>query len=95
MSLPSVISEGDTALAFSADQKRYHPFQLRAGKSVRLWKYNVKTEGAIGHYYGSKFVIRGSSLELFDPNKQAVGFEEQLYYVHKYITVSSGYPVFV
>ena len=78
MSLPSVISEGDTALAFSADQKRYHPFQLRAGKSVRLWKYNVKTEGAIGHYYGSKFVIRGSSLELFDPNKQAVGFEEQL-----------------
>ena len=78
MSLPFVISEGDTALAFSADQKRYHPFQLRAGKSVRLWKYNVKTEGAIGHYYGSKFVIRGSSLELFDPNKLDVGFEEQL-----------------
>ena len=78
MSLPSVISEGDTALAFSADQKRYHPFQLRAGASVRLWKYNVKTEGAIGHYYGSKFVIRGSSLELFDPNKLGVEFEEQL-----------------
>ncbi|KAI6650685.1 tRNA (adenine(58)-N(1))-methyltransferase non-catalytic subunit TRM6 isoform X1 [Oopsacas minuta] len=73
-----IISEGDTALAYSADQKRYHTFQVKICTSVRLWKHTVNTEGAIGHYYGSRFVIRGCSLELFDPNKLEVRLEQQL-----------------
>ena len=73
-----LISEGDTAVAYSAELKRYHTLQLRAGTCVRLWKYKVRTEGAIGHYYGSRFVIRGGSLELFDPTKLEVKVEEHL-----------------
>ena len=74
----SIISEGDSALAYSADLKRYHTFQLRAGTTVRLWKHKVRTDGAIGHYYGSRFVVRGGHLELFNPNKLEVMVEEHL-----------------
>ena len=73
-----LISEGDTALAYSPDLKRYHTFQLLSGTSLRLWKYKIRPDAAIGHFYGSRFVIRGGALELFDPSKLEAKVGEHL-----------------
>ena len=67
--ITSKISEGDIGLAYSPDQKRYHPIKIESGFPVKLWKFTINPNGAIGHWYGTRFIIKGENLEVYNACK--------------------------